>query len=171
MMKRHVCAMGIMALLFVPAGVHAAAGAMEGGPGCGLGAMLWADSISKKHIMQQAFIVTTNLTGFQTFGITSGTSGCTNDGVIAQKERVNIFVGINFDDLTQEMAQGSGEHLVALATLIGIPTDLQPPFFLILQEHYALVVPRENATPMSLLQHVYETMAAHHLFSQALQLG
>jgi len=162
-MKYYLPVMAIMAVCAVPSVVHAAAGTMEGGPGCGLGAMLWADSTSKKHILQQSSIATTNLTGFQTFGITSGTSGCTNDGVVARNETINVFVGANFDDLLQEMAQGSGEHLTALATLIGIPAHLHPPFFLLSQEHYAILIPRDNATPIALLRRLHEAMEAHPL--------
>lgn len=159
-MKHYLCAMVIMATCSWTSGVYAAVGAMEGGPGCGLGAMLWADSIAKKHILQQASIATTNLTGFQTFAISSATSGCTNDGVLVRNETINTFVGANFDDLLQEMAQGSGEHLASLATLAGVPAHLHQPFFLRAQEHYVLLVPRDNATPVSLLRHLYEAMEA-----------
>jgi hypothetical protein len=170
-MKYYLPVMAIMAACAVPSGVQAAAGTMEGGPGCGLGAMLWADSTSKKHILQQSSIATTNLTGFQTFGITSGTSGCTNDGVIAQNETINVFVGANFDDLLQEMAQGSGEHLTALALLLGVPPHLHPPFFLLSQEHYAVLIARDTATPVALLRHLYKAMEAHPLLRKTLEIA
>jgi hypothetical protein len=148
-----------------PIAAHAAAGTMESGPGCGLGAMMWADSAAKKHILQQAMIATTNGTGMQTFAITSGTSGCTNDGVIVQKERVNVFAGINFDSLSQEMAQGSGEHLSSLATLMGVPVELQPQFFTLVQEHYDAILQVQNATPVTMLNGLYQTMGSHPAFA------
>jgi hypothetical protein len=148
-----------------PIAAHAAAGTMESGPGCGLGAMLWADSASKKHILQQSLIASTNATGMQTFAITSGTSGCTNDGVIVQNERVNVFAGINFDSLTQEMAQGSGEHLSSLATLMGVPVEMQPQFFALVQQHYDAILQPEHATPVTLLNSLYETMASDPAFA------
>jgi hypothetical protein len=141
----------IIALCCLPTVAQAAAGVMEGGPGCGLGALLWADSISKKHIMQQSFIVTTNLTGFQTFGITSGTSGCTNDGVFARNESINVFVGMHVDDLMQEMAQGSGEHLIALATLAGVPEGDRAALFLRLQARSATVISADT-TPQAIIK-------------------
>lgn len=168
-MKHYLPVMVIMVACAAPSGVYAAAGTMEGGPGCGLGAMLWADSITKKHILQQSSIATTNLTGFQTFGITSGTSGCTNDGVVARKETVNVFVGANFDDLLQEMAQGSGEHLTSLATLIGIPAPLHPHFFRLSQQHSAVLIRRDQATPMALLRHLYEAIEGHPLLRKTLE--
>jgi hypothetical protein len=168
-MKHSLLVMAIMVVCALPSGAHAATGTMEGGPGCGLGARLWADSISKKHILQQSSIATTNLTGFQTFAITSATSGCTNDGVIARNETITVFVGANFDDLLQEMAQGSGEHLTALATLIGVPAHLHPSFFLLSQDRYALLIPLDNATPVALLQHLYEGMKIHPLLKETLK--
>lgn len=154
-----------------PIAAQAAAGTMESGPGCGLGAMMWADSAAKKHILQQSMIATTNGTGMQTFAISSGTSGCTNDGVIVQNERVNVFAGINFDNLTQEMAQGSGEHLSSLATLMGVPEDLQPQFFALVQEHYDAILQAQNATPVTMLNGLYQTMASHPAFAQLAAKG
>ena len=75
-------------------------------------------------------MATTNGTfGAQTFGLSSGTSGCTNDGKIFASEKVNVFTALNFDNLSQEMAQGQGEHLTSLATLMGIPEENHQDFF------------------------------------------
>lgn len=161
---RNYLATAAVAILCAPLGSAWAAGTMETGPGCGLGAMLWADSAAKKHIVQQALIATTNGTGMQTFAISSGTSGCTNDGVIVQNEEVNVFTGINFENLSQEMAQGSGEHLVSLASLLGVPAELQPQFFLLVQEQYNRIV-GSQLTPDTMLNGLYRTMAAHPAFA------
>ena len=149
---RKLCMSVIVALCCWPTVAQAAAGVMEGGPGCGLGAILWADSLSKKHIMQQSFIVTTNLTGFQTFGITSGTSGCTNDGVFARNENINVFVGMHVDDLLQEMAQGSGEHLMALAALARVPEADRSRLFLLLQARSGTLLSTTDMTPQSIIK-------------------
>ena len=99
------------------------------GPGCGLGKLAWADSSQKESIGGQVLMATTNGTfGAQTFGISSGTSGCTNDGKIFASEKVNVFTALNFDNLSQEMAQGQGEHLTSLATLMGIPEENHQDF-------------------------------------------
>ena len=45
------------------------------GPGCGLGKLAWADFKNQKNIAPQVLMVTTNATGLNTFGISSGTSG------------------------------------------------------------------------------------------------
>ena len=81
------------------------------GPGCGLGKLAWADFKNQKNIAPQVLMVTTNATGLNTFGISSGTSGCTNDGQVWAEHKVGVFASMNFENLSQEMAQGHGEHL------------------------------------------------------------
>jgi endonuclease/exonuclease/phosphatase (EEP) superfamily protein YafD len=131
-------------------------------PGCGLGKMVWDGSAGQKHIIQQVLGSTTNGTfGSQTFGISFGTSGCTNDGVIVQNEQVNVFAQANFDNLAQEMAQGRGEHLASLATLLGVPAEQQPAFFAMTQEKYATFIRSGEPTPVAMLVALHEAMGAH----------
>src|SRR5919108_1630228 len=86
------------------------------GPGCGLGKLVWSDYSKQKSIAPQVMMATTNgIFGSQTFGISSGTSGCTNDGLIMKNKHIN-FTSNAFETLAQEMAQGQGEHLASLAT-------------------------------------------------------
>ena len=110
------------------------------GPGCGLGKLAWADYKNQKNIAPQVMMVTTNATGMNTFAISSGTSGCTNDGQVMADQRTNVFAHLNFDNLSQEMAQGKGEHLASLATLMGIPAEQHTDFFALTQERYTAMV-------------------------------
>jgi len=146
--------------------VVAQAAVSDTGPGCGLGKVAWGESGNTKHILQQSLIATTNGSfGSQTFGISFGTSGCTNDGVFVKNEKLNAYAVLNFDDLSQEMAQGSGEHLVGLAQLMGVPVELQPQFFTLMQAHYVHIVVPEKATPVNMLNGLYETMAGDPVFA------
>jgi hypothetical protein len=85
--------------------------------GCGLGSMLFASN-GKWH---QVFAATSNATfGTQTFGISSGTSNCTRaGGVVKLDKEKQVFLAANFETLTEEMAQGSGDTLYAFASLVG----------------------------------------------------
>jgi hypothetical protein len=139
----------------------------ETGPGCGLGAQLWADSAAKKHIVQQSLIATTNGTGSQTFAITSETSGCTNDGVVVQHEKVNVFAGINFENLSQEIAQGQGEHLASLAALMGVPEEYYAEFFSLAQANYSALLTSKDANSVTMLNGLYQAMAAHPVLAKA----
>ncbi len=147
-------------------GVAAALGNPDTGPGCGLGKLAWSDYGGQKQIAPQVFMATTNGTfGSQTFGISSGTSGCTNDGVIMKNKHVNLASGA-FDNLKQEMAQGGGEHLAALATLLGIPVEEQPTFFSLVQEKYASLVQSEETTPSTMVQAIQAAIAEHPILAR-----
>ena len=121
----------VMALAsFGQAGIAMAYGNPDTGPGCGLGKLAWADFKQQKDIAPQVLMATTNGTFWsQTFGISFGTSGCTNDGKVWAGRKTEVFVSATFDNLAGDMARGHGEHLTALATLLGVPTDHQQMFF------------------------------------------
>lgn len=147
-------------------GIASALGNPDNGPGCGLGKLAWSDYGGQKQIAPQVFMATTNGTfGSQTFGISSGTSGCTNDGLIMKNKHMNLTTGA-FESLKQEMAQGQGEHLTALATLLGIPSEDQPVFFSLVQEKYASLVQSEDTTPLVMLQAIQETMAGNPVLAK-----
>src|SRR6266581_2907538 len=93
----------------------------DNGPDYGLGKLTWSDYRNQKNIAPQVMMATTNGTfGSQTFSISSRTSDCTNNGTIMTEEKVNVFTTANYDNLSQEMAQGGSEHLASLTELMGI---------------------------------------------------
>lgn len=148
-------------------GVAHAAGNPDNGPGCGLGKLAWMDYGGQKQIAPQVMMATTNGTfGSQTFGISSGTSGCTNDGLVMKNKHVNLAEGA-FESLKQEMAQGQGEHLVALARLLGVPEKDQPAFFALVQEKYNTLIRSEQSPPLSVLQALQAVMAEDPILAQA----
>ena len=148
-------------LLFVQAAGVGAAGNPDNGPGCGLGKLAWMDYGSQKQIAPQVMMATTNGTfGSQTFGISSGTSGCTNDGVIMKNKHINL-ASRAFETLAEDMAQGRGEHLASLATLLGVPEDAQPEFFALVQEKYTVLVGSHDTTAVTMLQALQASMAEH----------
>ncbi|MDH3503775.1 MAG: DUF3015 domain-containing protein [Nitrospirota bacterium] len=166
--KQTVVVFAALALMLGGAGVSLAGPNPDNGPGCGLGKLAWSDYSEQKHIAPQVLMATTNGTfGSQTFGISSGTSGCTNDGQIAQNEKVNVFAAFSFDNLSQEMAQGQGEHLTSLATLMGIPVGQQPAFFAMAQEKYTTLVQDGETSPKAVVEAIHAAMVDHPLLAQA----
>ena len=113
--------------------------------GCGLGSYL----IDKQGILWNLFQVTTNHTfGTQTFGITSGTSGC-KSGKVAMDSRTQEFVAANMDALSQEIARGNGEHLDTLVELLNV--DDKEAFKVALQENYHKLYANANAQSADVL--------------------
>ena len=141
-------------------GVSMAYGNPDTGPGCGLGKLLWSDFKRQKDIAPQVLMATTNGTfGSQTFGLSTGTSGCTNDGKVWAAQKTEFFVATTFENLAGDMARGQGEHLTALATLLGVPTDQQEMFSTLVQERYRELIARGETSPSALIKALYEALA------------
>jgi len=159
-MKKLVLMMAVsLFACFQAAGAFAAANP-DNGPGCGLGKLAWADYEHQKDIGPQVMMATTNGTfGSTTFGISSGTSGCTSSGKVMTEKEVTMFAEVNFESLAQEMAQGQGEHLTSLATLLGVPSEYQPTFFAMTQEKYTKLIQSGEASPVAMLAALHEAMA------------
>jgi hypothetical protein len=135
------------------------------GPGCGLGKMVWADYSRQKSIAPQVMMATTNGTfGSQTFGISFGTSGCTNDGTVMGQHKASVFAAANYESLSQEMARGGGEHLASLAELMGVPEESRPEFYAMAQNRYASLVESGDTTPAAMIQTLQTGMEAHPSF-------
>ncbi|MDF0652413.1 MAG: orotate phosphoribosyltransferase [Nitrospira sp. LK265] len=137
------------------------------GPGCGLGKLAWEDYKGQKEIAPQVLMATTNGIGMNTFAISTGTSGCTNDGKIMGEHKTTVFASLNFDALTAEMAQGQGEHLASLATLMGVPAERQAVFFAMTQERYTSLVQAGEASPVALVKSLNDAIAGHPVLAQA----
>lgn len=123
-----------------------------GKAGCGLGSIV----IGKAG--NQILAATTNGTaGSQTFGITSGTSNCAEDGVALAEKEKEYFANANYESLLQEMAQGKGENLVAMASLFGCRSE---DFAHSLKDNYGTLVPTVDTGSEALLANV-ETLVAN----------
>src|ERR1035437_393678 len=92
-------------VLVAVAGLAAAASAGQNDAGCGLGAQLFKEN----RPVDQVLAATTNGSfGTQTFGITTGTLGCTSGGLLKSSKEREVFTATNFRALEQELAAGSG---------------------------------------------------------------
>ena len=92
-------------------------------------------------------LVTTNGTsGNQTFGITTGTSGCTQDGVVKSTWKTAMFIDGNKDRLARDMSIGNGETLDSLAHLIGVREEDRATFNRVVQANVSLIFPSGSTT-------------------------
>ena len=135
-----------------------AAGNPDNGPGCGLGKLAWMDYGAKTNCASGDDGHHEWRLRQPTFGISSGTSGCTNDGVVMKNKHINM-ASLSFESLAEEMAQGRGEHLGSLATLLGVPEESQPEFFALVQEQYTILVGPDDTTAVTMLQALQAAVA------------
>src|SRR6267142_5270231 len=111
---------------------------------CGWGAKLFD---GQSGVVPQVLAVTTNGTsGNQTFGITTGTSGCTQDGVVRSSWKTAMFIDGNKDRLARDMSIGNGETLDSLAHLIGVRDQDRATFNRAAQENLSSIFPSETAS-------------------------
>ncbi len=128
--------------------------------GCGVGSMVWD---GQSGIAPQILAVTTNGTmANQLFGISSGTLGCSKDGVVSLPvpHRIAQFTGDNLEKLARDMAVGDGESLNSLASLWEVETQDKPAFFKATQTHFAQIFPNDNVTAKDVLLSLNNVLAA-----------
>ncbi len=127
-----------------------------GDAGCGLGHLAWQGKNGK---LAQLLAVTTNGTfGSQTFGITTGTSGCTASGLVRVDREQEYFANVNRDVLSIEMARGEGENLAALAALMGC-SDVRG-FASFTQSRYVRLFPSAATSGAEMLRSLRTEMQA-----------
>ena len=128
--------------------------------GCGLAYMLFAKDNNSKGI--QILAGTTNGTyGTQTFGITSGTSGCTEDGALAFNKEIEVYASINLTNLSEEMAKGEGEYVTAFASLLGASEETRPAMLKFFQDKYTKFFPSEETNSLEMLDTLRSELSAH----------
>jgi len=121
------------ALFFAVSAISSASFAGEGS-GCGLGQTVFK---GQSGLMPNILAATTNSTsGNQTFGLTSGTLGCNAEAVVKNDSQREIFVAANLDNLSQEMAQGHGDHLASLATIMNVEPKDEAAFYSLAQNEF-----------------------------------
>ena len=159
MYKKTIVLVMALSLVYLTSAVAA-----QNGAGCGLGGMVLE---GESGLLMNTIAQTLNGTGSQTFGMTSGTSGCDTDQVVKSDKEQEVFVAVNLETISEEMAQGNGEHLNALATLMGCSTSVHGEFAGLTQEKYnVLFAGAETSTP-ELLSGLKREMIAHPALSAA----
>jgi hypothetical protein len=125
--------------------------------GCGLGSQIFD---GQTGTVSQSLAVTTNGTsGNQTFGISSGTLGCEDGGVVHASAAVHMFAGNNLDNLSRDMAVGQGESLESLASLMGIQSEDKASFFSTARANYGKIFSASDMTAGQMLDNLYLVMA------------
>jgi hypothetical protein len=162
-----VAVVGAFVAMQAPFAMAASSGTPDTGPGCGLGKVAWQNYPHAKTKGAQILMATTNGSfGTQTFGISTGTLGCTDDGRWWAEQKATMFAELTYDSLSQEMAQGKGEHLTSLATLMGVPAEQHPAFFAMTQEKYASLVQAGDASPAVLVHELSNGISAHPVLAK-----
>jgi len=120
--------------------------------GCGLGGQVIKSPNSAVMFALQA--TTNGTSGNQTFGITSGTSGCTKAKLV-MNERASEFVASNMDILAKEISVGHGESLDTLAELLKVEDKAM--FTASLQANYNKIYSSQSVEMADVLDNISAT--------------
>lgn len=143
----------LLAVVAAPILATAAFAGNQNDAGCGVGSLIFKEN----NAVQQVLAATTNGTfGNQTFGITSGTLGCSASGNLQSRvERAQRnYVAANYRNLSREMAAGEGEYLSSLSSLLGCSRESLADFGKLTQSNYGEIFPTRDATPEQVLDSV-----------------
>jgi hypothetical protein len=118
--------------------------------GCGLGNQVIKD---QNTVAMQIFAVTTNGTsGNQTFGITSGTSGCAKPAKFVSNDKANEFVAANMDVLALDISNGQGEALTTLASLLHVSNP--DTFASVLQTNFDKIYTSKDVSSANVIDNI-----------------
>lgn len=134
---------------------------------CGWGSKLFD---GQKGLAPQVLAVTTNGTfGNQTFGITSGTSGCTQDGTVTSNWKTSMFIDGNKQRLARDMSIGSGETLDSLAHLMGVREEDRAQFNRAAQRNLARIFPSEDVPTEQIMLSLKQVLSSDSQLAQYAQ--
>ncbi len=137
-------------LLIAAATAMLTTASFAGNVGCGLGNQVIKNQDS---VAMQIFAVTTNGTsGNQTFGITSGTSGCAKPAKFVSNDKANEFVAGNMDALALDISNGQGEALTTLASLLHVSNP--DTFASVLQTNFDKIYTSSDVTSANVIDNI-----------------
>ncbi len=134
-----------------------------GDAGCGLGSIVFGNQQGGVQVLAS----TTNGTGIQTFGITTGTSNCNPAGLVKLEMEREEFAEKNYPTLVKEMAMGEGENLETLASLYGCSQDSHADFGSLVQENFSNIVKSDSTTSQEMLSSLNSEMSGHTVLSKS----
>jgi len=152
---KKVIALSLLAALVPTLGLAAGNHPMAG---CGLGYVLLSNTENSK-VLQVVGATTNGTFGSQTFGISSGTSGCTEDGAVKIVKATEVYAEVNLDTLRREMAVGQGEYVSTLAAMLGASETNRLAVVRYMQENYAAIFPTVATSSTEMLQNVVAKLA------------
>lgn len=133
----------LLGTLIAAASLNAFAEA-PGGPGCGWGNMLFEGHRGlPSHLVAS---ITNGTSGNATFGMTSGTNGCSTKGALSYNGKSMIVLSGIMDELSEDMAQGEGEALTTYAVVLGVQPEDRAHFAAVTHEHFGEIFSSADVT-------------------------
>jgi hypothetical protein len=157
-MKRSLLAVGLVAASF------SASAVVPGGDSCGWGNMLLE---GQSGLPMHVIASTTNGTsGNASFGMTSGTNGCSANGTLTYGGTPMIDLSSIMTEFSEDVARGHGDALRTVAVALNIETQDRAAFDSVMHENFAVIFPSENVTAEEAMSAVMQVMKADDRLSK-----
>lgn len=115
-----------------------------GGPDCGWGNMLFE---GQRGTPAHFLASTTNGTsGNATFGMTSGTNGCSTNAPLTYGGKSWLAMNGMMDELSEDMAKGQGEALTTYAVVMGVKPEDRAYFESVTHSHFNQIFSSSDVT-------------------------
>ncbi len=127
-----------------------------GGPNCGWGNMLFE---GQSGLGSHMIASTTNGTsGNNTFGMTTGTNGCSTSGTLTYGGA--NMVGSIMGEFSEDVAAGEGDAMNTVAVIYGVEKQDRDTFAKVMHENFAVIFPDENVTSAEMIASIEAVMKA-----------
>ena len=115
-----------------------------GGNGCGWGNMLFE---GQRGLGPHILATTTNGTsGNATFGMTSGTNGCSTKASLTYGGKSWFAMNGMMNELSEDMAMGQGEALTTYAVVLGVAPEDRVYFNSVTHQHFNQIFSSADVT-------------------------
>ena len=137
-------------------GSGAAMAEAPGGPDCGWGNMLLeGQSGVGPHLLAT---ITNGTSGNKTFGMTSGTNGCSTDGSLTYGG--SSMISSIMDEFSEDVARGHGEALDAVAVMMGVEKADRSHFAQTVHKNFGTLFPHDKVTAKEVTDSLLTVMQA-----------
>lgn len=135
-----------------------------GGPGCGWGNMLFeGNSGLPMHILAT---IVNGTSGNATFGMTTGTNGCSTDGSLTYGGKSLLGMTGVLEEVAHDMAQGHGEALTALSVSLGVAAEDRAHFNQVMHQNFAVIFTSDDITAEQAAANIHQVMGQDQQLQQ-----
>ncbi len=135
-----------------------------GGPGCGWGNMVF-EGKSGLPVHLLATIVN-GTSGNATFGMTSGTNGCSTDGALTYNGSSLLSMNGVLEEVAHDVAMGEGEALTALSVSMGVEAQDREHFNAVLHNNFDSIFTSEDVTAAEVQANINAVLKADEALSK-----
>jgi hypothetical protein len=145
----------IAGLVLISASSVANAGS-AGGAGCGWGQALFdGQTGTATHVLAG---ITNAITGNNTFGMTTGTNGCSTTGTLSYGGESVVSAIMN--EFSEDVARGEGDALNTVSVVYGVEAQDRDTFAKVMHENFTTLFPSEDVTAEEMMASIEAVMKA-----------